>query len=295
MLCSASVDSSDCTLLPKRHCTTVLVHMCTSTVVHGRCADVTLGAFVLNAPSFFLNMKIYPSKIKPVVTLIACMHGDEPFGLTAVDYFKDRLDSYPGLQLVIANEEAIAQNKRFIETDLNRSFSISSPQSLEEQLAIDLLEAVRLSTFVLDIHNTTSDVLMTPIVTSMNEQTKRVIHFCRSHEVAYIQKPLADKSLIGQLNGGVSLEFGFDFSKTSEAMNELIRIVEGLLFEQSCESMSREIFCIDGNILKSVSLPAAAKNFQLIESLNVFPFLLGERAYPNIHALSASKKYSERI
>lgn len=240
-------------------------------------------------------MKIYSSLTQPIVTIVACVHGDEIFGLTIVDHFKNKLDQFPGLQLVIANEEAVAQKKRFIDIDLNRSFAVLSPVSHEEQLAVKLLDAVRSSGFVLDIHNTTSDILMTPIVTTINHKIKRIINLCSSREVAYVQKPLADKSFIGQLDGGVSLEFGFDYAKTAQAMNDVEQIVAGLLYSRSIKPIVREIYCIDGSIPKSISLLGDVKNFEFIETLRVYPFLFGEQSYPTIHALSATRKYTEQI
>lgn len=240
-------------------------------------------------------MKIYPSKTKPVVTIVACMHGDETFGLTVVDFFKDRLDQFPGLQLVIANEEAVAQNKRFIETDLNRSFPGNVNGSKEERLAVELFEVVRSSSYVLDIHNTTSDILMTPIVTGMDDQTKRIINLCSSKEIAYIQKPLSDKALGGQMQGCVSLEFVFAYAQTQQAKLDVENIIDGLLANESQIPKMREVFYIDGSIPKSKELPKQVKNFQYISTLGVYPFLLYERAYTNLHALSASKMNLERI
>jgi len=240
-------------------------------------------------------MKIYPSKTSPILTIVACVHGDETFGLTVIDHFKNHLDQFPGLQLVIANEEAVAQKKRFIDTDLNRSFAVEFPITHEERLAVELLDAVRSSEFVLDIHNTTSDIFITPIVTVMNDITKRVINLCPSREVAFIQKPLSDRSFIGQLDGGVSLEFGFDYAKTDQAIIDVEQIVTGLLSGRSIEPMMRELYCIDGSIPKSIPLPDEVKNFQFMETLGVYPFLFGERAYPTIYALSATEKYTEVI
>lgn len=240
-------------------------------------------------------MKIYPSKINPIITIIACIHGDEPFGLAIVDAYKDRLDQFPGLQLVIANEEAIAQNKRFIETDLNRSFPGNINGSKEERLAIELFEVVRSSTYVLDIHNTTSDILMTPIVTGLDDRTRRIVNLCSSKEIAYIQKPLSEKALGGQIQGCVSLEFSFDYSNTEQAKRDVEQIVNGLLMNKSQTPKMRDVFFIDGSIPKTIELPSGVKNFEVIPELSVYPFLLHERAYINLHGLSATKKNSELI
>ena len=223
------------------------------------------------------------------------MHGDEPFGLQIIDRYKNRTDQFPGLQLIIANEDAIQQNKRYIETDLNRSFPGRIGGSFEERLAVSLLETVRSSRFVLDIHNTTSDIHMTPIITNMSRDTKQILNLCSSKEIAYIQPPLSIKSFIGQLNGGVSLEFGFDYANSIEAMNEIDRIIQLLLLEKSQGFIEREIYFIDGSISKSKQITTPLKNFHYNESLGVFPFLCNERSYTKIYALSASKKNKQMI
>lgn len=240
-------------------------------------------------------MKIFSSSFPPVVTIVVCVHGDEPFGLKLIDQFQNNLDHHPGLQLVIANEKALEQNRRCMETDLNRSFCVKVPRSYEECLAARLRSVLCESIFVLDIHETTSDIRMTPVVTALNEKTKRIINLCQSQEVAFIQKPLAKKSLIGQCEGGVSLEFGRAYTKTKEALDEAIQIVLDLLSEKKREPMIRDIFCIDGSLSKEIELPDDIQNFKYIHSLGVYPFLYGERAYPDLHALSATKKYHEVI
>lgn len=235
-------------------------------------------------------MKIFQSKIQPILTIVTCLHGDEQFGLSIIEQYKDRLNQFHGLQFVIANEDAIKQNKRYIETDLNRSFPGRIDGSYEERLAVPLLETVRSSRFVLDIHNTTSDIRMTPIITNQNEETKQILNLCSSREIAFIQPPLANRSFIGQLNGGVSLEFGFEFSESTESMKEIDQIIHGLLFGIIQKPIERDIFLIDGSISKSQYLKSPLVNFYYDDSLCVFPFLCGERSYPTIHALSATKK-----
>lgn len=232
---------------------------------------------------------------KPVVTIVACVHGNEWFGLRVIEAYKDQLSQFPGLQLVIANQEAVAQNIRFMETDLNRSFPGNPEGKLEERLAIQLLEILRASDYVLDLHNTTSDILMAPIVTNMSEQTKRILNLCTPKEVAYIQENMRKTSLCGQLQGAVSLEFSFAYAQTAQAMEDIDLVVRGLLFGKSNEPKERDIFCVDGMIRSTTKIPPDTKDYHFIPELGVYPFLLNERAYVGFHAMSASNKFNESI
>ena len=50
------------------------------------------------------------------LAIVCCLHGTEPYGLEVVK----RLPVFP--PFFIGNEKALKENKRFIDTDLNRSF-----------------------------------------------------------------------------------------------------------------------------------------------------------------------------
>jgi len=85
------------------------------------------------------------------VLVIGGMHGNEPLGIDIVE----RLLSQPikNVTAVIANAEAKQQNKRFTNTDLNRSFP-GDEKSYEGQRAKELLELCKDFDLVLDFHNT---------------------------------------------------------------------------------------------------------------------------------------------
>ncbi len=247
------------------------------------------------AHPFFLLMK-YLGPPNPLITLVGCLHGDETLGRDLFEHYSDRLAAYPGLALVLANEPAMVLNKRFIETDLNRSFPGHPEGSQEERLAAQLLARVRSSRYVLDIHNTTTDIDAVPIATNLSDESRRIINLFPTHEVALIEPPLAGRSLIGQLTGGVSLEFNFDFARGEEALKLVDHVIVGLIQNQKDPARERSIFHVTGSIPKSTKLPEhGIRNFELIEELGVYPFLYGERSYPDIHALAATSKTIEVI
>ncbi len=234
-------------------------------------------------------MKILTSDTQPIrLAIVCCQHGNERYGLTIFEYISSHLSSFPGVKLILANEPAIEQNIRFIETDLNRSFPGSLGGTQEERLAHDLLREVAGIPYLLDIHTTTSDIRIIPILTALNDQTKHIVNLTSSREVVLIEPPLSGHSLIGNVPAGVSLEFGNPFSKTQTALQETLSTIRGILNSTHTNPSPRELFRVDGNIPKSTPIPSDAANFKHIDSLGVYPILLHEAAYTNLHALSAT-------
>lgn len=87
------------------------------------------------------------------VLVIGGMHGNEPLGIGVVERLRAR--PLPGVDTLLANEQAIALNSRFAETDLNRAFP-GNKRALqyEPRRATQVLEATAAYDLVLDFHNT---------------------------------------------------------------------------------------------------------------------------------------------
>jgi len=92
-----------------------------------------------------------------------CTHGNEVIGLCIVNNLLKHIKHHTintNLNIVfsLGNREAVLVNKRFVEKDLNRSFSkTSSVLSREEKRAQELENMAKDATAILDIHQTTSD------------------------------------------------------------------------------------------------------------------------------------------
>lgn len=93
----------------------------------------------------------------PEVAVIGAIHGDEPCGKDAVERLVEAdIAVERPVKLIIANEQAIKAEQRYVDNDLNRAFP-GSPESdsHENRLAHDLLREVRGKT-VLSLHSTQS-------------------------------------------------------------------------------------------------------------------------------------------
>lgn len=90
-------------------------------------------------------------------SIVGSIHGDEPCGKKAIERFLESdYEIKKPVKFIIANEEALEHNVRFLDTDLNRSFpgDIDSEKH-EERLAAKIMEEVK-GTKVLDLHTTRS-------------------------------------------------------------------------------------------------------------------------------------------
>ena len=58
----------------------------------------------------------------PAVAIVGCVHGNEKIGAEVIQRLEGTLKIDSAVKYVVANEEAMQLNQRFISSDLNRSF-----------------------------------------------------------------------------------------------------------------------------------------------------------------------------
>ncbi len=92
------------------------------------------------------------------ILLSTTVHGDErhahQVGSEVQKLIKKEGNS--NIDLLVAHDKAYKLNKRFLETDLNRSFGVEIPLSFEEKLAVKIRNKLERDDYdlVLDMHNT---------------------------------------------------------------------------------------------------------------------------------------------
>jgi len=111
----------------------------------------------------------------PEVAIVGGIHGDEPCGVRAVESL---VEADPPVDrpvaLVIANEEALARNVRYVEEDLNRCFpGDADGDTHERRLAARLSETIA-GCETLSLHSTQSYRDIFAIVNSTGPFQKRV-------------------------------------------------------------------------------------------------------------------------
>ena len=95
-------------------------------------------------------------KLNKKILFIAAVHGDEKIGVEAINKIQktklsEKFDS------LIANQKALAQNKRFIDSDLNRIFPGNVNGNYEEKRAKEITKIAKNYDFVIDLHGTISN------------------------------------------------------------------------------------------------------------------------------------------
>lgn len=226
----------------------------------------------------------------PTVTIVCCVHGDELFGKRVFNFYKKRIKQFSGLRIILANKLALQKRKRFIDSDLNRVFPGMVNGDQEEKMAAELFPFINDMEYLLDIHTTTSDIKMTPIVVGLSQKIKEIINATNSLEVVFMEKNLAQGSLIGQSKKAASLEFGEEYCKSKQAMKEIIEIVGNLLNTTKKIAFKRFIYYIDETIPLTYVLPKNSKNFKKIPNYSIYPFLLNERSYTTHQGFCTTKR-----
>src|SRR3989344_2642998 len=91
------------------------------------------------------------------IVVLAGVHGNESFGVKMLEKIIPRLRIVSGkVTFIFANLEAIKQNKRFIEYNLNRAFFKTQPKEIAETLegktAREIIPYLEQADVLLDIH-----------------------------------------------------------------------------------------------------------------------------------------------
>ncbi|MEK7619670.1 MAG: succinylglutamate desuccinylase/aspartoacylase family protein [Patescibacteria group bacterium] len=237
-------------------------------------------------------MKLYQSSSprKPFLSIVACQHGNEPFGREIIEALRPRLEEFPGLQLIVANEEALAIDQRGVEGDLNRSCPGEPLGNHESRLANEILGHVRETRYLLDIHTSVSSCgFLVPIVAELNDETRQLINLLEPTRVVCIERPLSGTSLIGNVKAGLSLEFQKSLADQT-AIKLTTKLVEDLYDCRRAPTRARDVFMVTGILEADLVLPDTARDFELVEKLGLYPVLLKDPSYMGNQGLKATRK-----
>jgi hypothetical protein len=163
----------------------------------------------------------------PDLAVVACLHGNERCGLTAIERVLAENPTFSRpVRFAIANEEAIAENVRFVDEDLNRAFpGDPEGETHESRLAAELLPEIR-DCGVLDLHSTRSHPEAFALLSRVNDRTKRLARATgvgRVVDISYVVGGLIDYV------DGVAVECGLRGTERAERNAE--RILRNFLGE----------------------------------------------------------------
>lgn len=246
-----------------------------------------------------------------VVAVVGSVHGDESVGNLVVEALRD-IDIVCGtLITVIANPCALEKSARFIDADLNRSFPGSASGNLEEQLAYRLVNILKTAQYILDVHSTVTDTCDVVIVTNRTNEVRELIRMLTPLRVVLVPGDIGEGTLIGAVNGAVSLEYGRnDDPRTHTRSLESVRRVLaelGMITEKvKLEKVSTKYFEVYSTekLPKGFTMKKDIHNLALVERGDVlgdvngvpvcskdsfYPFLFGPDSYPDIMGFKARK------
>lgn len=251
---------------------------------------------------------------KPSVALIACTHGDEVAGIRVFKELKKNNVLRNEVGFFVAHPQALRQRKRFVTTDLNRSFPGSRLGTLEERIAYKLRKKLQPFDIVLDIHTTNSGIDRLAIITSLSPAVKNILKFLPIEKVAIVpRRVFGGKELIRYHGAGVSLEYGpnksgKNYRKIVSDINVLFRNLGILSKHQRRFFLHKELYRVRGiyRLQDGVRPERKLRDFLLIKkgqavghthdgvairSIHSFyPLFLGKGRYPKTLALISSKE-----
>ena len=153
------------------------------------------------------------------LTLIALNHGDEVGGIAVLNLLCELISSKkltPSIRIVLllGNVAAAEQGKRFIERDINRSFSCRDKLSLESKRAKCIESIVINSRFMLDIHQTIEPTSTPFFVLQFNP-----LAAIFAHNIHPDHPVITDKENTAEKMGGMRCdEFGYQSNCISLAL-----------------------------------------------------------------------------
>ncbi|OGY35180.1 MAG: hypothetical protein A3E36_00700 [Candidatus Andersenbacteria bacterium RIFCSPHIGHO2_12_FULL_45_11b] len=119
----------------------------------------------------------------PRVLVNVCSHGNETLGIEVLDKLKEISIQSGSVIFHIANELALKEGKRFIDSDLNRSFPGSVTGGYEEQVAFQMMQYIPNFDYVIDIHSTVSATKDCLIIEDDSSEVQKMISVCENAKI----------------------------------------------------------------------------------------------------------------
>lgn len=213
---------------------------------------------------------------KPGYTIVGSVHGDEPCGKKAIERFlSEDWEVRKPVRFIIANEEALSRNERFLDTDLNRSFpGDEDSDKHEERLAARLLEEVE-GTRVVDLHSTRSHPEPFATMSMLNDDTRAMC------EAAGVENAVWFPNEAGAMNEyvpGIVVETGYQGTPEAaeKSYNVLVNFLaaEGII-DADFKRSSPEFFEYYGTV-EGEGYRFTRENFELVGKGESFAVKNGE-------------------
>jgi len=244
---------------------------------------------------------------RPRVAVVGGIHGDEPAGKCIVERLEETLEVEEGtVQLLVANEPALAAGARYTETDLNRTFP-GDPESdvYETALAARVTSVLAGADAILALHTSQSAPPPFAIYSDLTDAVRRTV---TAMPVEYVvdSGDLRGTTLDSTLPHTVSLEAGQQGSDEAVefgtmAARDFLR-AHGVLQDRDPSFTETTVVSVEEEVPKGKGEPEVYyRNFEKIPKGDVFarddvythrvttegrvPVLASEHGYEDIFGL----------
>lgn len=224
------------------------------------------------------------------ILIVGSQHGDELLGIKLFDHLQE---NYPDLAASVdyycANPKAFVENKRFIDSDMNRSYN-KQDNTYEARQAKILMKKISTQhyNYILDCHTTTTDIGVTLIISNRNKATDRILNASsKIKNIIVMPEKIAKNALISNVNNAVSIECNDELAAKTQTLEMLSEMIRTLVANKINKPSEKTFFYVK-NFIKSSELPAKKlQNFQLYKER--YPILYGgdtkKRTYKGFWAI----------
>lgn len=228
---------------------------------------------------------------KPVVTIIGSLHGNERVGAEVIELLKKEFGDQSNLNFLVGNPAAYEEDKRFLDTDLNRLFGKAFDElktkevlNREEVRALELGAILEKSDYLIDIHCTLKPSL--PFVFCENNEGH--LELATIFETKYIVSPALDfhpEDLVSSADNFVDRHGGRGFTyetgwyKEPESAKQILRKVKkflayvGAVEEDQNQNLTVQKISEPWHFLINQSIIAESDQFSFVEDFDNFKLI----------------------
>ncbi|MEK6757695.1 MAG: succinylglutamate desuccinylase/aspartoacylase family protein [Nanoarchaeota archaeon] len=176
------------------------------------------------------------------IAIVCCLHGNEKYGLEVLKGLPSAFSFF------IGNKRAMIENKRFIDSDLNRCFPGKPHGNYEEKRAFELVKSLKDFDYVIDLHSSSNNCSLFGIITKPNTEKIEFAKRLGLKRLVIMPKNFASgQALIDFTKCGISLEIGPH--KNKDNVRKVSEKIKNLL-ENKGKNNNLEIFEVFGKLIK---------------------------------------------
>ncbi|MCD4705120.1 succinylglutamate desuccinylase/aspartoacylase family protein [bacterium] len=225
------------------------------------------------------------------ILFITLTHGNEAIGLNVIKKLK-KINLKNQFNYIIANPLAFSENKRFINSDLNRIFPGKKNGNYEQKRAKKIIKIGKKYNYIIDLHGSVSNTGIFIIITKLTKDN--LLLALKFNIQRIVIWPGADEttgSLSTFMPIGIEIESGFknDPKIENQLKNKLINFLDQDINRTQLDEKEinkKDIFLVTGKLNKKNKKPSKLKNW--IKVNNYYPLFVGGQ-YKNIWCYKLKK------